>query len=430
MPADEHRALIEDSSLPGGDLVLSPARLEEWLSESTARPCRVEPRRLRYKPGTSAVLAFDLTVERHGVVTTEPCVARTYSDEAVAKLEKVRRHLTPRAQLAHDGQRHALVTTAEGDRALPLLPRLSQPDGLVRLVARLVPDAVHTAGTRARTIRHNPGRRWVGTLEQAGEPLLLLRAYDSATTMMRAARCYRSLSGSATLTPEVVGRSRSFAVLAVTWCDGVDLGRTPDRRDLWRAAGRALARVHDGPPAGLRHPAPGSDADAVRAAGQQVADLVPEIAGVALDIARVTARELEHLPLGSVAIHGDYSPDQVVSGTDGRSTLIDLDAARLGTAAHDLGCLAASTMAHAEATGDTARGLVQLGDFLAGYDEIRRLPATADIELHAVAIRLRKAVDPFRECAPDWRDQVVRRVAAARSALDEVALVGRSGRWT
>jgi aminoglycoside phosphotransferase (APT) family kinase protein len=355
-------------------------------------------------------------------------VARTYSDDAAAKLEKVRRHLAPRAQLALDEHRHALVTTAEGDRALPLLPRLGRPDGLVSLVARLVPDASHTAGTRTRTIRHNPGRRWVGTLEQAGAPVLLLRAYDGAATMTRAARCYRSLAGSATPTPEVVGRSRSLAVLAVTWCDGVDLARTPDRRDLWRAAGRALARLHDAPAAGLRHPTPGSDADAVRAAGRQVADLVPEMAAVALDLARVTAREREHLPRGSVAIHGDYSPDQVVSGTDGRSTLIDLDAARLGTAAHDLGCLAASTMALAESTGDAGRGQVQLTDFLTGYDELRGPPAAEDVALHAVAIRLRKAVDPFRECAPDWREQVVRRVAAARSALDEVALVGRSGR--
>lgn len=428
MPAGDRRPLIEDPRLRGGDLVLAPAALEEWLSDRLARPCRVEPRRLRYKAGTSAVLGFDLTTERRGVLATETCVARTYADHASAKLEKARRHLAPHAHLARDDGRLTLVTTAAGDHALPLLPRLGQPDGLARLVARLLPDAPHTTGTRTQTLRHNPGRRWVGTLERTDEPAIVLRAYDSAATMARAARCYRSLADGATPTPGVVARSRSFAVLAVTWIDGVNLGVTPDRPDLWQAAGRGLAGLHDSPGAGLRQPVPGSDVDAVRAAGRQLAHLLPEIADVVLDVARVTARELEHLPSGGVTIHGDYSPDQVVTCTDGPSAVIDLDAARLGTAAHDLGCLTASAMVRAETLGDAPRGREQLTAFLTGYDELRRLPDASTVALHAVAFRLRKAVDPFRECAPDWRAQVARRVAEVRAALDDLTLVGRGDR--
>ena len=424
MPADDRRPLIEDRALRGGDLVLAPAALEDWLSERLARSCRVEPRRLRYKAGTSAVLGFDLTTERRGVLTTEACVARTYADHASAKFHKARRSLSPSAHLADDDARLTLVTEAAGDRRLPLLPRLGQPDGLVRLTARLLPDA-RTAGTQTRTLRYNPGRRWVGTLEREDEPTILLRAYDRPTTMARAARCYRALAGGATPTPQVVARSRSYAVLAVTWIDGVDLGRTPDRLDLWRAAGRGLARLHDSPGMGLRHPAPSADVDAVRAAARQIADLVPEIADLVLDVARVTARELERLPSDGVAIHGDYSPDQVVTGPDGLSALIDLDTARLGTAAHDLGCLTASAMVVA---GDAARGQAQLAAFLTGYDELRRPPAASAVALHAMAFRLRKAVDPFRECAPDWRAQVVQRVVDARSALDALELVERSSR--
>jgi Ser/Thr protein kinase RdoA (MazF antagonist) len=167
----------------------------------------------------------------------------------------------------------------------------------------------------------------------------------------------------------------------------------------------------------------------VRAAGRQLADLVPEIGADVLHLARVTARELERLPSGGVAIHGDYSPDQVVTCSDGRSAVIDLDGARLGTAAHDLGCLTASTMVRAETAGDAPRGREQLNAFLTGYDEVRRPPDASAVALHAVAFRLRKAVDPFRECAPDWRAQVVRRVVDARSALDDLVLVRRGARW-
>lgn len=428
MPADDRGPLIEDRALPGGDLVLSTANLETWLSESLGVSCRVEPRRLRYKVATSAVLGFDLTTERGGVVTTEPCVASAFADDAAPKLEKSRRRVPPYACLALDADRHALVTTAAGDRAIPLLPRLGQPDGLGRLVARLLPGAASTTGVRTRTIRHNPGRRWVGTLERADQPTLLLRAYGGSASMARAAARYRSLTHSSARTPEVLARSRSFAVLAVTWVDGVDLGRTPDRPDLWRAAGQALALLHDGPGAALHHAAPGSDAAAVRAAGRQIAALLPEIAADAHDIASVTSRELERLPGGSLVIHGDFSPDQVVTGPDGLTALIDLDAAQLGTSAYDLGCLVASTLVCAEATGAVARGEEQLAEFMAGYDALRRPPDATGVALHAVAFRLRKAIDPFRECAPDWRDQVTRRVAASRTAFDDIESPGRRRR--
>lgn len=425
---DDSRPLIEDRALRGGDLVLDPARLEEWLVENLAVPCRVVPRRLRYKAGTSAVLAFDLTTERGGVVSTQPCVARAFADDGAAKVEKARARLPPHVFLAQDGARHALVTTAEGDRALPLLPRLGQPDGLVRLVARLLPDDRDTAGTRTRTIRHNPGRRWVGTLERSGQPTLLLRAYEDSKALRRAAACYDALACSRTPTPGVVARSRSLAVLAVTWVDGTELGRTPDRPGRWSAAGRGLAGLHDGPRRGLRQPAPNSEVTAVHAAGRQITQLIPEVGDAVAEIVRVTSQQLQHLSPGSLAIHGDFSPDQVVTGSDEVAALIDLDAARVGTAAYDLGCLLASTMVGAEATGNAVRGAEQMAAFLAGYDELRTPPDASTVALHAVAFRLRKAVDPFRECHANWRQQVEQRVVAARAALDDVQAAG-TGAW-
>ena len=64
---DEDRLLVEDPSLPGGRLILTSSHLETWLSENLDQRCSVRLRRLRYKPGTSVTLGFDLTVERDGV---------------------------------------------------------------------------------------------------------------------------------------------------------------------------------------------------------------------------------------------------------------------------------------------------------------------------------------------------------------------------
>ena len=66
--------LIEDPGLPGAGLILSRANLEAWLTESLGRPCAVRLRRLRYKPGTSVVLGFDLITAARldDVAVTEP----------------------------------------------------------------------------------------------------------------------------------------------------------------------------------------------------------------------------------------------------------------------------------------------------------------------------------------------------------------------
>lgn len=420
MPADDHQPLIEDRALRGGALVLSPATLKDWLAESLGVACSVQPRRLRYKPGTSAVLGFDLTTERDGVISTQPCVASAFADRAAGKVEKSRMSLPRHACLAHDGARHAMVTTVEGDRALPLLPRLGQPDGLGRLMARLLPETREPDRSRMQTIRHNPGRRWVGTLERAHEPPLLLRAYAGSRPLARALACYRALAHSPAPTPHVVARSRSLAVLAVTWVDGMDLGHLIDRHDLWHAAGRALAALHDSPGLGLTRPTHGSEVTAVQAAKRQITGLVPDLAEAVVDIADVTVQKLERLPQDCLAIHGDFSPDQVVTSSGGVTALIDLDAARLGTAAYDLGCMTASTMVAAEATSSTERGEELMAAFFAGYDELRCPPDASAVAVHAVAFRLRKAMDPFRECSPSWREQVEQRVTAARVALDDV----------
>lgn len=421
MPSADPRPLVEDPALRGGALVLSRHALEHWLAEVLDRPCTVEPRRLRYKAGTSAVLGFDLTTVKDGVAVTEPCVARAYADHAAPKVAKILEGTPSGACLAFDVGRHVVVTTATGDRALPMLPRLAAPGGVERLLARLVPDS-DPARARIRVVRHNPARRWVGVLERDGEATLLLRAYDGQARMARAERCYRVLGRSDTPTPRVVAKSRSYAVLAVSWAEGAELS-LHDAADVWRAAGGSLARLHGSPARKLRPPDPDAEAAAVQRTGRQIAELLPEISADVLDLARTGARLLGSLPGESVATHGDFSADQVVVGLDGHPVLIDLDSARRGAAAYDLGCLVASTLVQAESVGSPRQGELDVAAFLSGYDDVRRAPAACAVGVHTVGFRLRKAIDPFRECAPDWREQVTARVAAARAALDDVSLV-------
>lgn len=418
----EDVSLIEDPDLPGAGLILSRSNLAAWLTESLGRPCTVELRRLRYKPGTSVVLGFDLTTaDRDGVVVTEPGVAWVYADHAATKIAKTLERVPAGACLAHDPAAHVLVTTAAGDRALPLLPRLAGPDAMGRLLDRLFPDAPDPGRAGVRTVRHNPGRRWVGVLERTGQPDLLLRAYAGTGRLARAARSYKTLGRSAVPTPLLVGKSSSFAVLAVSWVEGEVL-ELSGGEDRWQAAGHSLGRLHASGPVKLPTPEPGADVAALHQAARQIAELLPGLADEVGAIAGTTARLLDESARDVVPLHGDFSPDQVVVGADGVPVLIDLDSAHWGTSGSDLGCLVASTLTQAESQGMGPQGERDVAALLAGYLGVRRTPDRFAVDVHEVAFRLRKAADPFRTCAPDWPEQVTRRVQRTRAALDAVAV--------
>ena len=424
---DDDVPLVEDPDLPGAGLLLSRANLEAWLTESLGRPCAVELRRLRYKPGTSVVLGFDLITAARldDVAVTEPCVAWAYADHAAAKIAKTLERIPAEACLAHDPAAHVLVATAAGDRALPLLPRLGEADATARFLDRLLPDAPDPGRARIRTVRHNPGRRWVGVLERDAEPDLLLRAYSSTARMVRAAGCYKTLGRTEVPTPRPIGKSRSLAALAVSWTEG-DTLELAGGEDRWRAAG-----TQPGPPA-RQHPREAADPRARRttsaavAAGRRADRAPPPGArrrgpgpSPAPRSGCWTSRPGDVVPL-----HGDFSADQVVVGPDGVPVLIDLDSAHLGSAATDLGCLVASTLTEAEALGMAPQGERDVAALLAGYLGVRRPPDRFAVDVHAIAFRLRKAADPFRTCAPDWAEQVTRRVDRTRAALDALVTVG------
>lgn len=426
---DEDRLLVEDPALPGGRLILTSSRLETWLSENLGQRCSVRPRRLRYRPGTSVTLGFDLTVERDGVKVTEPCLARTYASHAAVKLSKTVKTVPMSTCLARDTGTHTLVTTAGGDRALPTLGRLlHRPDGVARVLEKLLHDASGLDRASLRTIRYTPGSRWVGVLEREGEPDLVLRTYHDGTKMRRAAESYSALErGTSVRTPCLVARSRSLGLVAVTWMDGQELAATI-RPDVWSAAGRALATLHGSDPGMRLHTSgPASDVAAVERTARQVAKLLPERRADAAHLAETLARLLELVPRDRAALHGGLSPDQVVISPDGRPGLIDLDSAGWGPSAADLGGFIASTLNAAEATGMAQRGVRSVDAMLGGYAEVRRAPDPFALAVHTLAHRLREAVDPFRTCSPTWREQVGERLTNARIQLEELSSAG-SGR--
>lgn len=408
---------LTDDALPGLERATAPARLGHWLGEATGRDVRVVPRRLRYKPGVSLVMAIDVLPADapDGDASTRHCLVRAYASDAGAKLLKTV-SASPDSVLGYDARASLMVTTAAGDRDLPLLARLQTPEGLRQVVDRVLPDHPELGSACVRTLRHNPERRWVGLLETGGRPTVLLRGYRSKEVKDRF-RAYSALEGGTPRTPAVLGWSRSYGVVAVEWVPGRELAACAGRED-WLAGGATLGRLHDRADVSLHHVSGRHHADGVLEAAELVARLLPGSADSVLGLARDVEHRIRLMEHERSPVHGDFSPDQVIVSDDGGTALVDLDRAHLGDPAADLGCAVADVMTETEESGDVGRGRHVSASLVEGYATARRPPTSATIATYALAYRIRKAAEPFRACRPDWPALVAARVQRAEAARE------------
>jgi hypothetical protein len=417
------RPLVTDPEVPGAALVLCVDALTAWLSETLGQPCTVTLRRVRHEHGVSVALAFDLTTVSEGRRLTRPCVARAYAQRSRAAFKALLATLPADECLALDPTRRIVVTGAAGDRTLPLLPRLFGLEGGERVLGRALPRHSCTGAAAVRTVRHDPGRRWVGVLDHGDGAPLGLRAYRSSRHLDRATMAYDAFRGTAVQVPAILGTSRSLAFAAVSSVDGQRLDGS-SRTDDWQAAGVALAKLHACPASGLTSTSSDAETATLDVAAGRIAALLPDSATQAHQLADLLARLLERIPRDKVPLHGAFAPDRVVLGTDGTVTLVDLDWARFGPSAADVGGLVAATLVAAEDAGMAPRAHREIAALLDGYRTVRRTPDPFAVGLHAAASRFRTALDPFLAGASDWRAQTGRRLDAARASLDDMALVG------
>lgn len=417
MTAPDATIPLADDALPGLVRVTTPSRLADWLSERSGTELRVVPRRMRYKPGVSLVMSVDVlpATAPDGDPSSKPCLVRCYAASAGDKLRKTLEVMPTASLLAHDERALLLVSTAAGDRDLPLLRLLAEPDGLRVVVERVLPERPQLASACLRTLRHNPERRWVGLLETGGVPALLLRGYSRKDVRPRA-HAYAAMAGGQPRTPSVLGSSRSLGVVAVEWVPGRVLNGSTVESE-WLAGGAAIAELHGREGLPLKRLSSRHDAAKVREAADLLARVLPAAADVN-GLARDVYRRLRRLDRDRTPVHGDFSADQVVMTPGGGTAVIDLDHVRLGDPAADLGCAVADRMIRAEEDGDVGSGRAHAAALVEGYASARRPPTSPAVATHALAFRIRKAIEPFRECRPDWPELVTARLERAGAARD------------
>ncbi len=399
----ERRLLARETGLPGLALVLD----DDALSVAVGRPVRVT--RLRHKPGTSVVAAFEPVGspgEGHGWVASYLSPVKAPATVGSAAERGMCARLL-------DGSGRTAVGEVLADRRL------------VRAAARLrerYPDLLASA----RVVRHNPHRRLVLRAVLDGrEVAVKIGARGAPPSELPRLSGRLAAAGLPVLAERSLPGVRGV-VVADWWGAGDLLGRPSVEHAA--AAGRALAAVHrDGRGGALdAPPAPGRTGPDVVRAAEALAVLDPGLGARAVGLARTVADLLDRqVPSPRVLLHGDLSPDQVLVG-EGGVRLIDLDRATSGPTEQDLGSFAAVCRL------DGADQLV--APFLGGYlDAADRGVDRGALAVWTAAASLYRVTEPFRTRQPDWvgrteqiLDLVERSLAERRPAVRDVAARGPS----
>jgi hypothetical protein len=305
-----------------------------------------------------------------------------------------------------------IVTVFPNDSSLPQVPGLTDPAQRVRLLRELLPDRPDLWEGKMRRLRYSPGRRYTAELSVEGGARALLKAY-TRKGYLRARRNAEVFRSSGPLrVARLLGFSDRHRLLAFEWLPGrmlSDLWLSPETDcDVATATGAALAALHAHPGNGLECWRREDEAAYLHSLAGEIGFLSPPFAARAERLARRLSAWLTVAPVVHLPFHCDFSDSQVlIDGKD--AAIVDLDSARCGDPADDLGGLLAQLESYtlcgklSRAIADTM-GNALLRGYRRGPDG---LPA-GRVGPYTASGLLRRARFAFRARKPDWR-----RLAAA-----------------
>lgn len=400
------RELVDrDPGLPGLGLLLDPAALLDFLRHRFAHLVldTLTSTYLRYKPGTSCVAGFALSV--NGTPTWLTFTARPR--DAADKLAKVTqkqgidgpfgagRILFPELALSmacfpNDPQLKRLWRVASAEAQGPLLAKLGLPRE-----ATIIP------------LRYRPGRRFVAQVRYQDQPVAVLKLH-SAESYARALDAAQIFASSGALKiPEFLSCSDRHGAVVSRWASGVAARATPENA---RQIGWALASLHRQPATGLRRLSLGEQQASARFLASDIAALRPGLGKRALALADAISSALD-TGAEPVALHGDCHLEQfLLQGTD--TICVDFDEAVSGPAAWDLG----NMLAHLMADGLPNAACDAFRDALVdGYRAQGGSLSMRDLDAQMALGLLRLATRPFRERQADWPTAIAAMLAQAEA---------------
>lgn len=397
---------------------LSAALEPGWLSDQVGYP--VEARSVRIKPGTSLLVGFRGTGSDG---EDAPGWLRVMWPAGAKKAGR------------HELKAQALRLSAPVHPALPyLVPGFSpvaahgasaaqargfETGSVVQFGSVLTDpklmDALQSTGALEplagenqplpRVLRYNPARRLV-VLRGRRVERVLAGGGAPDTTIHR-------FVGNHLPVPPLLAPSADTGLLALEYVGTRDLSEAQTEQQA-AAAGELFARLHAcilTLPATLMRALENKtpSADAGNSGSRQLSVHAKVLESLDANLAsrcRNLARALPPVAGALVLLHGDASPDQVITDDGDQLWLTDFDRSHLGPAALDLGsysCTSSPQAAAAFLEGYRAAGGARISpeDLLLG-------------SAHALALR---AVDPLRKASPTWREEVAHNLARIENLL-------------
>lgn len=426
---DDLQIVERDRDVPGLGTVLDTDALISALQGSlpNAGICTLETSYVHYKPHTNCLVSGRLRTADNDL----PFYAKAYGADGPVKLEKTRRlqdvpcPLGP-STLIFDEARIG-VYFFPVDHRLKGIRRLAYPDTRRSLLRGLLGKSRELSGATLRHLRYKPERRFVACLETSGGPKSLLKfftpeRYKSAKTATQTI-CSQGLPGMERTTYY----SDRHNVMGFEWLPGRLLSETilaPDIPEQEKASaveqtGAVLGELHSCVTNALTRQRRADEIGRLHAQAGTIRHLCPTLGDRAEQLCREIVSSLDSISEETTLLHGDFYDKQVLF-SDGNPVILDLDEARLGHPAIDLGLFIAHLERHRLNHRLAPREAGVLADaFVRGYQTVRAAPTDAEIGLYTGMGLLHLVAEPFRYRDPNWRERMQEQLAHVDTILEE-----------
>lgn len=403
-----------DRALPGLAVLLDDDAFAALLDAQVPRAgvLAVRSTYLRYKPGTNCLARYRVTLtgEDDGVRDIE-LYARAEPLHELEKLAKVERRAPAPSPLGTSGllagELGVAIYPFPNDRRIPALARLADAAERPTVLAKALPRLPGLADARLRPLRWKPERRFVTAVESHGCRAVLKGYADGDRRASANALAFRSRGPLRIARP--LGWARRHRLLALEWLPGRALDTAVSAGEVssgtMQDVGAALAALHQQGSEALSELDPELEPRRLLAAAAGVAAVCPGLGARAEALARRLSQpsgaERAATSAVSGAVHGDFSPDQVLVGP-GQVGIVDLDQAARGEQGSDLGSFVAALERDVLAGFlDRRRADAFERELLEGYATAsgRRSPVAGR---HVAGALLRLAPEPFRLRDPNW----------------------------
>ena len=360
---------------------------------------KVAVARLRYRPGASLVVQYDVSVD--GTNTQAVAVIAAHTRFAGARrlehqalVQRAEGRSPARQLLTHDPELGALIHWLPVD---PRLPALAEP--AEALMSRLEAAGLETGEGDLSILGYTPGRRAVLGLDDH-----ILKLYADETHYRVASAALEQI-GRSVLTPAFEALLPELRATVQERLPGASLD---DPVAIAPAAGALLAALHTGAPEALPVFPPVSLLAAAAASASVATRLLPHLARrVTRLLGDLESAQPAGLPL--VASHGDFQRKQLLDTPQGLA-VVDVDHLCAAPAAFDLATYAACLYGGSGRGTDLERVRAALEGLRDGYGAMP--PALAWTFACAV---LRRCRTPFHRLEPDWPERIETKVATAEA---------------